>query len=70
MTSMELEDRVMAMEFAFMSLARALHDQGALPLPVLAAHIQCGSDQLRSTGELAPVAEQLDSLRDALLQLQ
>ncbi|MFZ2269083.1 MAG: hypothetical protein WAV95_16020 [Azonexus sp.] len=67
---MELEDKVMAMEFAFMSLARALHDQGTLPLPVLAAHVQCGSDQLRETVELAPVAEQLDSLRDALVRLQ
>lgn len=72
-----LEDKVMAMEFAFMCLAKALHQQGALPLPVLQAHLQAAADQLRQDGtspphgaDMQPVAGQLDQLRGWLGQLQ
>lgn len=67
----ELEDKVMAMEFAFMCLAKALHDQGTLPLPVLLQHLQAGVDQLRfdvGADGLAPVGDQLCALRVALSQ--
>lgn len=72
-----LEDKVMAMEFAFMCLAKALHQQGALPLPVLQAHLKAAADQLRQDGTsphpdvgMQPVAGQLEQLRGWLGQLQ
>lgn len=65
-----VEDKVMAMEFAFMCLAKALHEQGALRLPMLAEHLRKASDQMLQAGGLEPVAEQLAELRVTLLQLQ
>lgn len=72
-----LEDKVMAMEFAFMCLAKALHQRGTLPLPVLQAHLQAAAEQLRQDGtgrhpdgDMQPVAGQLDQLRGWLGQLQ
>lgn len=65
-----LEDKVMAMEFAFMCVAKALHEQASLPIPLLADHLQKAANQMREAGGLGPVAEQLATLRDTLLQLQ
>lgn len=71
MTDMDrVEDKVMAMEFAFMCLAKALHERGLIPLSVLAEHLQLASDQLHEAGGLEPVAEQVSALRGSLLQLQ
>jgi hypothetical protein len=65
-----LEDKGMAMEFAFMCLAKALHERGVLPLPVLAEHLQLAADQMMDSGGLGPVAEQVTALRGTLVQLQ
>ena len=64
-----LEEKVVAMEFAFMCLAKALHERQVLPLPVLIDHLQQGAEQLCQDPDpdgLAPVGAQLDALRAAL----
>ena len=66
---MELEDKMMAMEFAFMALAKALHEARALPLGTLHSHLEMASLQLAESAELAPVARQLDALRAGIRQL-
>lgn len=65
-----LEDKVMAMEFAFMCLAKALHERGVVPLPVLSGHLGMAAEQLLDSGGLGPVADHLSTLRGTLLQLQ
>jgi hypothetical protein len=67
----EREDDGMAMWFAFIALARALDEAGTLPLASLTEHLTRTADQLRAESgagprDLAPVAAQVDSLRDAL----
>lgn len=71
MTDVErVEDKLMAMEFAFMCLAKALHERVLIPLPVLAEHLQLAAEQLYEAGDLSPVAEHVSALRGTLLQLQ
>lgn len=65
-----LEDKVMAMEFAFMCLGKALHERGLIPLPVQAEHLRLAAEQLHEAGDLDPVAEHVSALRGTLLQLQ
>lgn len=71
----EREDEALAMRFAFMALARALDEAGALPLVTLQGHLSRTADQLRAESgpgprDLSPVAAQVDSLRDDLAQLR
>lgn len=71
----EIEDEALGMRFAFMALAKALEESGALPLLVLDRFLAGASDSLRNesqpgTHDLGPVALQLDHLRDALAQMQ
>lgn len=63
-----LQDKMMAMEFAFICLAKALDQRGALPIPELAEHLRQGAAQLSVDSELGPVGEQLEKLRDSLAQ--
>jgi len=70
MNNEDLEDKVMAMEFAFMCLAKALHERELVPLSALSHHLDKAVGQMRESGGLEPVAEHLDALRDTLLQLQ
>lgn len=71
-----LEDEVMAMDFAFKTLARALHRKGVLPMNELAEQIGAVADQVRqstaqgSAGDLHGVSDRLVELRASLLQLQ
>lgn len=69
----ELQDKVMAMEFAFNCLAKALHQQGLLPIPDLqerlgqvARQLRDGDDPQRPEESLTGVAAQLVQLRDVL----
>lgn len=72
----ELQDKVMAMEFAFSCLARALHQQGLLPIPELQVQLGQvarqlrGGDPARPETSLSGVAEQLVQLHDVLGQLR
>ena len=71
----EREDGALAMRFAFMALARALDEAGALPLGTLQGHLARAADQLRSESgpgprDLSPVAAQVDSLRADLALLR
>lgn len=71
----EREDEVLALRFAFMALAKALHEREVLPLPVLADFLEGAADTMRIESgsgphDLLPVAGQVDQLRDALLQLR
>lgn len=68
-------DEWLAMKFAFISLAQALDESGALRLPDLARHLGMGAaDIVRNDPpgdrSLAPVAALLGQLRDALLRTQ
>lgn len=70
----EREDEALAMRFAFIALARALNEAGALPLGSLTGHLARAADQLRAesgTGheDLSPVAAHIDSLRADLARL-
>lgn len=69
-----LEDEIMAMDFAFRTLARALHRQGVLPIPVLGEQIGAVAEQLsQPDGQgnvLSGVARRLLELRVSLEQLQ
>ena len=42
----DLRDETMALRFAFMTLARALHQHKALPLPVLIEQLQAVAEQI------------------------
>lgn len=73
----KLKDEVMAMDFAFKVLARALHRNGVLPLPQLAEQLGAVAEQIRQTSDTASsnedmshVSAQLDELRASLLLLQ
>ncbi|GAB2182637.1 hypothetical protein DLREEDagrD3_28600 [Denitratisoma sp. agr-D3] len=71
----EQQDEVMALRFAFMTLSRALHDQGVLPLGVTAGHLGRAADSVRQEslpgpGDLSPVAAKIDELRGVLIQWQ
>lgn len=75
----ELDDRVYALEFAFMALAKSLHQAKALDLLHLVGAMQDFSTQLRadamrfrprSAQDLTPVADQLDALRGFVWSLQ
>lgn len=71
----EREDEALAMRFAFIALARALDEAGALPLGSLTGHLARTAEYLRAesgTGphDLSPVAAQVDSLRDDLARLR
>lgn len=72
----EQEDEAIALRFAFMTLARALDEQGVLPLSLLAARLGQTVDDLRlgavpgSPGDSSPAAAQVDSLRASLLLIQ
>lgn len=72
----ELQDKMMAMEFAFSCLARSLHQRGVLPIPQLQEHLQQVAEQLMDDNPSKPeeslhgVAVQLSSLHDLLGQLQ
>lgn len=75
----ELDDRVYALEFAFMALAKSLHQAKALDLLHLVGAMQDFSTQLRadamrfrprSAHDLTPVADQLDALRGFVWSLQ
>lgn len=70
----EREDEALAMRFAFIALARALDEEGALPLVSLTGHLTRAADQLRAESgdghqDLSPVAALVDSLRDDLARL-
>lgn len=74
-----LEDKVYALEFAFLALAKALAQADALAPLHLAGALDDMADQIRrsstqyppgSPRDLGPVAAQVDSLRDALEELQ
>lgn len=67
----EREDEALALRFAFISLAYALDEAGALPLASLTGHLARAADDLRAGSapgprDLSPVAAQVDLLRDAL----
>lgn len=71
----EIEDEALGMRFAFMALAKALEESGALPLRVLDQYLAGAASSLRGESQpgphdLGPVALQLDRLRDALAQMQ
>lgn len=72
----ELKDEVMALRFAFMTMARALHQQQVLPLPALIEQLQAVAEQTAEPGadnrssSLAGVSDQLEQLSAALWQLQ
>lgn len=74
----DMLDDVIAMQFTFLTLARALHERGVLPLESLAGRLREGAEDLRVHGlpdyrtdrDLFPIAARLDSLHDAVLQLQ
>lgn len=72
-----LDDRVYALEFAFLALAKSLHQAQTLDLLHLLGALQDLSAQLRAPAhppgsplDMQPVAAQLDALRDSLWQLQ
>lgn len=71
----EREDEALALRFAFMALARALDEAGALPLETLQGHLDRLAAQLREGDEtgsrdLSPVAAKVDSLRGDLALLR
>lgn len=72
----ELRDEVMALRFAFMTLARVLHQQQTLPLPALLEQLRAIAEQTAEPDAGSPdsslegVADQLDQLCAALAQLQ
>lgn len=69
----EQEDDAIALRFAFMTLARALDEQGVLPLQQLADRLGRTVAELRqqsapgTPGDLSPAAAQVDLLRASLL---
>jgi len=69
----EHEDDVIALRFAFMTLARALDEKGVLPLTTLAVQLARTAEDLRSgsargtPGDLSGAAESLDELRASFL---
>lgn len=72
-----LEDRVLAMEFAFKCLAIALDEEGKLPIQLLQGHLLHASRQMRDTPvaagsamDMSPVAGLIDALRVELGQLR
>lgn len=75
----QLDDRVYALEYAYMALAKSLHQAGALDLLHLAGALQDLSAQLRmdsiryhphSPNNQNPVADQVDSLLSFVASLQ
>lgn len=73
----ELRDEVMALRFAFMTLARVLHQQQTLPMPALLEQLQAVAEQTAApdagsgrSSSLAGVSTQLEQLCAALSQLQ
>lgn len=75
----QLDDRMYALELAFMALAKSLHQAKALDLLHLVGALQDLSGQLRmdairfhphSPHNMNPVADQVDSLRDFVASLQ
>lgn len=73
----DLQDRVMAMEFAFSCIARALHQRGVLPISELQGHLgqvarqlQEGDDPTQPQAGLGGVSAALVRLHDVLGQLQ
>lgn len=74
-----LEDKLYAMHFAYMALAKALHQAGSLHVLHLVGALQDCADYLRSSShqfpaggpeDLSPVAEHVDSLRASVGSLQ
>lgn len=69
----EHEDDVIALRFAFMTLARALDEEGVLPLTTLAVLLARTAEDLRrnsvpgTPGDLSRAAERVDDLRASFL---
>lgn len=70
-----LEDKVYALEWAYMAMAKALHQAKALDLLHLVGALQDCSAQMRAGShqepyDLGPVADEVDSLRASVWSLQ
>lgn len=71
----ERQDEVIALRFAFMALARALDEAGALPLKMTERHLGLAADVLRAEsrpgpGDLSAAAALIDELRASVGQLR